>query len=204
MRRKSAHGNRSVGRRLKKSPNGRPDHRLHRREWAERTAPPLPYLGAKGETPVLQYHFNWKTLSAMAGITSWNFYFRLFPGAIRSPQVILFPHPFTAPHTRQIADRLGRAGGASQRGGVGVHSTTARAALDRVPARLRPGTESGRVCVVLLEATRVAQFLSGQLRPVEPTCPPGAPPDAPSPNPGLRLLATSGTISSVTILCKLQ
>ena len=39
---------------------------------------------------MLQYHFNWKTLSAMAGVTWWNFYFRLFPGAIRSPQIILF------------------------------------------------------------------------------------------------------------------
>ena len=26
----------------------------------------------------------------MAGVTWWNFYFRLFPGAIRSPQVIEF------------------------------------------------------------------------------------------------------------------
>jgi len=39
---------------------------------------------------VLQYHFNWKTLSAMAGVTWWNFYFRLFPGAIKSPQVVEF------------------------------------------------------------------------------------------------------------------
>jgi transposase len=39
---------------------------------------------------VLQYHFNWKMLSAMAGVTWWNFYFRLFPGAIRSPQIIEF------------------------------------------------------------------------------------------------------------------
>jgi transposase len=39
---------------------------------------------------VLQYHFTWKTLSVMAGITWWNFYFRLFPGAIRSPQIIEF------------------------------------------------------------------------------------------------------------------
>jgi transposase len=39
---------------------------------------------------VLQYHFTWKTLSAVAGITFWNFYFRLFAGAIRSPQVIEF------------------------------------------------------------------------------------------------------------------
>jgi len=39
---------------------------------------------------VLQYHFNWKMLSAMAGVTWWNFYFRLFPDTIRSPQVIEF------------------------------------------------------------------------------------------------------------------
>jgi transposase len=44
----------------------------------------------KGQTPVLQYHFNWKVLSAMAGLTWWNFYFRLYPGAIRSAQVIEF------------------------------------------------------------------------------------------------------------------
>jgi hypothetical protein len=39
---------------------------------------------------VLQYHFNWKTLSARTGVTWWNFYFRLLPGTIRSPQVIEF------------------------------------------------------------------------------------------------------------------
>jgi transposase len=39
---------------------------------------------------VLQYHFNWKVLSAIAGITWWSFYFRLFPGAIRGPQLIEF------------------------------------------------------------------------------------------------------------------
>ncbi len=44
----------------------------------------------RGQTPVLQYHFNWKMLSAIAGLTWWNFYFRLFPGAIRSPQTIEF------------------------------------------------------------------------------------------------------------------
>jgi transposase len=41
-------------------------------------------------TPVLQYHFYWKTLSAMAGVTWWKFYFRLIPGATRSPQIIEF------------------------------------------------------------------------------------------------------------------
>ena len=44
----------------------------------------------RGQTPVLQFHFNWKTLSVMAGITWWNFYFKLFPGAIKGPQIIEF------------------------------------------------------------------------------------------------------------------
>lgn len=44
----------------------------------------------RGQTPVLQFSFNWKCLSAMAGITIWNFYFRLFPGSIKAPQVIEF------------------------------------------------------------------------------------------------------------------
>jgi transposase len=39
---------------------------------------------------VLQYHFRWKTLSMMAGITWWNLYFKLFPGPIRTPQIIEF------------------------------------------------------------------------------------------------------------------
>ena len=39
---------------------------------------------------MLQFHFNWKSLSAIAGVTWWNFYFRLFPGSIKSPQVVIF------------------------------------------------------------------------------------------------------------------
>jgi len=54
--------------------------RPHRcRTWAPR-----------GQTPVLQYHFNWNLLSAIAGITWWSFYFRLFPGPIKGPQVVEF------------------------------------------------------------------------------------------------------------------
>ena len=44
----------------------------------------------RGQTPVLQFHFTWKTLSVIAGITWWNFYFKLFPGAIKAPQIITF------------------------------------------------------------------------------------------------------------------
>lgn len=39
---------------------------------------------------MLQFHFNWHQLSVIAGITFTRFYFRLFPGAIKGPQIIEF------------------------------------------------------------------------------------------------------------------
>ena len=39
---------------------------------------------------MLEYNFNWKSLSAVAGLTAWNFYFRLYPGSVKSPQVVDF------------------------------------------------------------------------------------------------------------------
>jgi len=42
----------------------------------------------KGQTPVLQYSFNWQQLSLIAGVTYWRFYFRFFPGAIKGPQIV--------------------------------------------------------------------------------------------------------------------
>ena len=39
---------------------------------------------------MLQYHFNWKVLSAAAGITWWNFYFRLYQRTIRAAEVVNF------------------------------------------------------------------------------------------------------------------
>jgi transposase len=44
----------------------------------------------RGQTPILQHHFNWDNLAAIAGITFWNFYFRLYDGSIKAPQVIDF------------------------------------------------------------------------------------------------------------------
>lgn len=56
----------------------------------------------KGQTPVLQYSFNWKQLSIIAGVSWWQIYFRLFPGTIRAPQCIEF---LKALH-RQIGKKL--------------------------------------------------------------------------------------------------
>lgn len=39
---------------------------------------------------MIQYSFSWKQLSVIAGVSFVRFYFRLFHGAIRSPQVVEF------------------------------------------------------------------------------------------------------------------
>ena len=43
-----------------------------------------------GYTPVIQQSFSWKQMSAIAGLSCWRFYFRFFPGAIKSEQIIEF------------------------------------------------------------------------------------------------------------------
>ena len=197
-------GNRSTGRRLKKSPQGRPSHRLHRRERTERAAAPLPHLGAQstdaGAAVPLQLEdaFGYgrgHLVELLLPSLSWRHSF-----AAGDP----VPRPSALPHTREVVDRLGRIGSAPQRRSLGLHPPTARPDLDRVSARLRSGTEPGRISVVPLEAARTTQFLPGQLRPVESARSWSAAPDAPSPVPGLRLLATSGAIPVVTIFCNSQ
>jgi transposase len=42
------------------------------------------------QDPVLQYNFNWKSLSVAAGLTLWNFYFRLYTGSVKKAQVVDF------------------------------------------------------------------------------------------------------------------
>jgi hypothetical protein len=112
--------------------------------------------------------------------------------------------PLTVTRSRQVADRLGRVDGSSQPRHLGVHPRAARALVGGVSSRLCAGTESGRVSVVTLEATRVAQLLPAELRAVEPTCSPSPPPDAQTAELGDRLLATGGTVFFVTILCNVQ
>ena len=46
--------------------------------------------GLRGHTPVLQHSFTWKQMSAIAGLSFWQFHFRFFAGAIRSEQIIKF------------------------------------------------------------------------------------------------------------------
>lgn len=55
-------------------------------EWPTRVRTWAP----KGQTPIVQYHFNWKHVSAIAGLTRTHFMFRLHDGAIKSAQVVEF------------------------------------------------------------------------------------------------------------------
>jgi len=39
---------------------------------------------------VLQYHFNWKTITVAAAMTLWNFYFQVFEKAVAKEEVVRF------------------------------------------------------------------------------------------------------------------
>lgn len=43
-----------------------------------------------GQTPIIQFHFNWKHVSAIAGLSRGNCLFRLYDGAIKSAQIVEF------------------------------------------------------------------------------------------------------------------
>jgi hypothetical protein len=44
----------------------------------------------RGQTPALDYNFNWKSLLAVAGLKMRNLYFRIYAGSVKSPQVVEF------------------------------------------------------------------------------------------------------------------
>lgn len=58
-----------------------------KRTWAKR-----------GQTPILEFNFNWKKLSAIAGVTFCSFFFALHEGTIKSAEVIEF--------LRQLQNRI--------------------------------------------------------------------------------------------------
>ena len=96
----------------------------------------------------------------MAGITWWNFYFQLFPGAIKAPQIIEFLQHLMR-HLRRpllvIWDGLPGHRSAAVRDFVAAQG-------DRLTLEWLPGlcarVESGRTYLELPQGTRIAQLLS--------------------------------------------
>lgn len=56
----------------------------------------------KGRTPIVQFHFNWKHVSAIAGLTRSNFLFRLNDGAVKSAQIVEFLQALRAQLRRKL------------------------------------------------------------------------------------------------------
>lgn len=44
----------------------------------------------KGQTPIIQFHFNWKHLLVIAGLTRTNYLFRFHEGSIKKEQIVEF------------------------------------------------------------------------------------------------------------------
>lgn len=55
-----------------------------------------------GQTPQLEFSHKWGKLSVMAGITWWQFYFRIYRGSIKAPEAVDFLRHLR----RQIKGRL--------------------------------------------------------------------------------------------------
>jgi transposase len=54
----------------------------------------------RGQTPILEFNFNWKRISAIAGVSFCELWFALHEGTIRAPQVIEF--------VKQLQARIGQ------------------------------------------------------------------------------------------------
>jgi hypothetical protein len=131
------------------------------------------------------------------GEVTWrNFYFRFFPGGIRSPQIILFlSHLLRHIPGRVLIVREWTAG-TSQSRGVGFCARAARRPLARVPPSVHTGVESCGVPVGALEATRVAQLLFAELRAAQRSRSPYSVPHPPSDHTVLRLLEQAELLPS--------
>ena len=121
----------------------------------------------KGQTPVLQYSFTWNQLSAVAGISFWNIYFKLVQGAVRAPEIVAFLKALRR-HLGDrklliVWDRLQAHRRRLCREPGGRHPPG-------VPATLCARVESSRIPLGALEASRIGQLLSQGLRRTDCPC----------------------------------
>src|SRR5246500_241924 len=201
--RRSGAGRSTVGRRLKKSAPRAAHHHLRRRKRTERTAASSADLGAARTNSGAAISFQ---LEGALGRGGDHLVELLLPPLSHDHSRAAggrFSRSSLAPPFGPAAGGLGRAAGPSGPRGQRLYCRAAGTAGDRALARLRSGTQSGRIYLGLLETSRAAQLLSARLRPTQLSGAPGAVPHASPAPPGARLLATSPT-ASVAILCKTQ
>ena len=117
----------------------------------------------KGQTPIIQFHFNWKHVSVIAGLTRTNFLFRFHDGSIKSPQIVDFLKALRAHLKRKLLIVWD---------GLKAHgSRLVRSYLDSIggghpnslPAAVCAGLQSGGVFVGMAQASCAGQLLPGHL-----------------------------------------
>ena len=162
--------------------------RPHRvRTWAPR-----------GQTPVLQYHFNWKVLSATAGITWWNFYFRLYPTTIRGPQVVTSSAICCALPGKLLVVWDGLPAHRARLVTEFIRAQRGRLALEWLPG-YAPELNPVEYIWGYWKHHELPNFCPARFHPAQPSGPPRAAPHASAPTLGEILLASSKT---VTIKCR--
>lgn len=60
----------------------------------------------KGQTPIIQFHFNWTHVSVIAGLTRTNCLFRLHEGSIKKEEIVDFLKALKAHRSRLVRDYL--------------------------------------------------------------------------------------------------
>ena len=61
----------------------------------------------KGQTPIIQFHFNWTHISVIAGLSRTNFLFRLHEGSIKKEQHVEFLKAHRSKLVREYLDSTG-------------------------------------------------------------------------------------------------
>jgi hypothetical protein len=117
----------------------------------------------KGQTPIIQFHFNWTHVSVIAGLTRTNCLFRLHEGSIKKEEIVEFLKALKAHLEAAAAGDLGWIEGAPQSLGARLPGQLGWAHPDRLSAALRARHESGRVPVGLAQAARAGQLLPNNL-----------------------------------------
>ena len=145
-------GSDTAGLPLKKSPCGRPDHRLRRRERTDAKAPCLPHLGStrRDSRAAVPLPLGQSLRDRRSNVVEVLLQALSWERTVSAGRVV--PSPPAAAHTRAIAGDLGRAAAAPESSRQGSHRGTSRAVGDRFSACLCSGTESRGIPVGVLEA----------------------------------------------------
>jgi hypothetical protein len=108
---------------------------------------------------VLQLTFNWKVLSAIAGLTVWNFSCRLYPGTIKSPQLVDFLRRLGRQLDRKLLIIWGGLAAHRRRRVLTYGESTQGHIPARTPPSVRAGTQPRGMCGAMASSMSCQTFV---------------------------------------------